>query len=66
MGDVPATAIIEQITNPDTNVSMMLVKFLDHNAGTANWRAAYMRGQAVGQAPSLQRLVSSATSSGGS
>jgi len=66
MGDVPATAIIEQITNPDTNFSMMLVKFLDHKAGSANWRAAYMRGQAVGQAPSLQRLVSSVTASQGS
>jgi hypothetical protein len=66
MGDVPATAIIEQVTNPDTGFSMMLVKYLDHRAGTANWRAAYMRGQAVGQAPSMQRLVSSATASGGS
>jgi len=66
MGDVPATAIIEQITNPDTGFSMMLVKFLNHSAGTANWRAAYMRGQAVGQAPSLQRLVSSVTASQGS
>jgi hypothetical protein len=66
MGDVPATAIIEQVTNPDTNFSMMLVKYLDHSAGTANWRAAYMRGQAVGQAMSMQRLVSAATSSGGS
>jgi hypothetical protein len=66
MGDVPATAIIENVTNPDTNFSMMLVKFLDHTAGKANWRAAYMRGKAVGQASSLQRLVSANTASGGS
>jgi hypothetical protein len=45
---------------------MMLVKFLDHTAGKANWRAAYMRGKAVGQASSLQRLVSANTASGGS
>ena len=50
MGDVPNNGIVEIVTNPDSGISVMLVKFIDHRGGKAVWRAAVMWGAAKGQA----------------
>lgn len=55
--------VVQYITNPDLGFTVMLVQYIDHKAGTATWRLAYMRGAAKGNASNGQRIVSAATSS---
>lgn len=55
--------VVQYIRNPDLGFTVMLVQYVDHSAGTAVWRLAYMRGAAKGNALCGQRIVSAATSS---
>lgn len=63
MPDVSSNGVVQYVRNPDLGITVMLVRFIDHQAGTATWRLAYMRGAAKGNARSGQRIVSAATSS---
>lgn len=58
MPDVPSTGSVQVVKNLDTGISCALARFVDHKLGAALWRLAYMRGAAVGQAASGQRLIS--------
>jgi hypothetical protein len=55
--------VVQYIQNPDLGFTVMLVQYVDHGAGAAFWRLAYMRGAAVGNGNCGQRIVSAATSS---
>ena len=55
--NTPATAAMEVVTNPATGLSVQLTRFVDHKAGKAYGRAAWMFGAAKGQATSLQRII---------
>lgn len=46
--DVPSTAAIELVTEPDTGLTFMVVKYLDHAYETANMRVQLMFGTAIG------------------
>lgn len=63
MPDVASNGVVQYVRNPDLGMTVMLVRFIDHQAGTATWRLAYMRGAAKGNALAGQRIVSAATSS---
>lgn len=55
--NTPVTAAMEVVTNPNTGLSVQLTRFVDHKAGKAYGRAAWIFGAAKGQASSLQRNV---------
>ncbi len=59
-GDVASNGVVQIVTNPDTGISVMLVRYIDHKAGEAAWRVALMWGGAVGNASAGQRLISAA------
>lgn len=61
-GDVASNGVVQLVTNPDTGISVMLVRYIDHKAAEAAWRIALMWGAAVGNAASGQRLISAARS----
>ena len=46
--DIPSTAAIEMVTEPDTGLTFLVVKFLDHAYETANMRVQLMFGDAIG------------------
>lgn len=46
------------VTNPDTGFSMLQTEFVDHTAGSANQRVAWMRGQSRGQIAAGTRITS--------
>jgi len=46
--DVPSTAAIEIVTEPDSGLSMMLVKYVNHGLAAAAARCAFMYGAAQG------------------
>lgn len=48
MPEIPATAAIELVTEPDTGLTFMVVKYLDHGYETANMRVQLMFGTAIG------------------
>ncbi len=58
MPDVPTNGSVQIVRNPDTGISVMLVRYVDHKLGAAMWRVAYMRGAAKGQSASGQRILS--------
>ncbi len=60
LAGVPATGVVQVVTNPDTGISVMLVQFVDHLAGAARGRIAIMYGVAKGQVASAQVLRSAA------
>jgi hypothetical protein len=39
---------VSQVTDPDTGITVMVTQYVDHNAGTSNYRVAVMYGVAVG------------------
>ena len=53
-----SNGVVSVVQNPDTNIAVQLVQFVDHNAGVANWRIAMMSGVAKGDPAKGQRLVS--------
>lgn len=59
-GDVASNGVVQIVTNPDTGISVMLVRYVDHKAAEAAWRVALMWGAAKGNASSGQRLISAA------
>ncbi len=63
MPDVSGGGVVQIVKNPDTGISVMLVRYIDHQMGKATWRIAYMRGAAKGQVASGERLISSDPSS---
>jgi len=54
---------VSVVTNPDTGISVQLVKYVEHAKAESAWRVALMFGVAKGQTNSGQRLVSEATGS---
>lgn len=60
--DMPATAKIDYVTDPQTGITVMVVKFSEHQMGTSTMRVAIMYGVAKGQTAAGERLVSAATS----
>lgn len=48
MPEIPSTAAIELVTEPDTGLTFMVVKYLDHAYETANMRVQLMFGTAIG------------------
>ena len=48
MPEIPSTAAIELVTEPDTGITFQVVKYLDHAYETANMRVQLMFGQAIG------------------
>ncbi len=63
MPDVAGNGTVQIVTNPDTGISAMLVRYVDHKAAEAAWRVALMWGAAKGNPACGQRLVSAATGS---
>jgi hypothetical protein len=55
---VDGGGVVQTVTNPDSGMSVMLVMFIDHQAGTARLRLAWMYGTAVGNPVSGQLLTS--------
>ncbi len=58
---LPETGNIQQITNPDTGLTVTLTRFVDHHLGKSYMRLAWMRGVAVGNPKSGQRLLGAAS-----
>ena len=58
LAGLPATGLVQVVTNPDTGISVMLVQYVDHKMGVARGRIALMYGVAKAQTDSAQRLVS--------
>lgn len=56
---LPATGNVQQVTNPDTGVTVTMVQFVDHKLGKSYMRIAWMRGVAVGN-PKAGQLIKSA------
>jgi len=48
MPEIPSTAAIELVTEPETGLTFMVVKYLDHAYETANMRVQLMFGTAIG------------------
>ena len=48
MPEIPTTAAIELVTEPNTGLTFMVVKYLDHSLETSNLRVALMFGIGVG------------------
>lgn len=48
MPEIPSTAAIELVTEPDTGLTFMVVKNLDHSLETSNLRVALMFGIGIG------------------
>lgn len=46
--EIPSTAAVELATEPETGITFMVVKYLDHAYETANMRAQLMFGTAIG------------------
>jgi phage I-like protein len=63
MPDVPSNGVVQLVKNPDTGITVMLVRFVDHQMGKSYWRIAYMRGAAKGQVASGERIISASPSS---
>jgi phage I-like protein len=63
MPDIAGNGVVQIVTNLDTGISVMLVRYVDHKAAEAAWRVALMWGAAKGNPLCGQRLVSRATSS---
>lgn len=63
MPDVAGNGTVQIVTNPDTGISVMLVRYVDHKAAEAAWRVALMWGAAKGNPNCGQRLVSAHPSS---
>lgn len=57
---LPATALQQVVTNPDTGLSVQLTMFVNHQLGKTYMRLAWMRGQAVGNLKAAQLLRSAA------
>lgn len=57
---LPATALQQVVTNPDTGLSVQLTLFVNHQLGKTYMRLAWMRGQAVGNLKAGQRIISAA------
>ena len=57
---LPATALQQVVTNPDTGLSVQLTLFTNHQLGKTYMRLAWMRGQAVGNLKAGQRIISAA------
>lgn len=55
---VTGGGVTQIVTNPDTGLSVMLVMFLSHSAGTTSMRIAWMFGVAIGNQLSGQILTS--------
>lgn len=47
--DMPPTAIVEAVTEPETGLSLQMVRFVDHKLAETRARAAVSFGAAVGQ-----------------
>ncbi len=56
---VPATALQQVITNPDSGMSVQLTEFVDHKLGKAYMRIAWIRVAGVGNPKAGQLLLSS-------
>lgn len=48
MPEIPSTAAIELVTEPDTGITFQVVKFLDHACETASMRVQLMFGVGIG------------------
>jgi hypothetical protein len=48
MPEIPSTAAIELVTEPNTGLTFMVVKYLDHSLETSNLRVALMYGIGLG------------------
>ena len=46
--DIPATAAIEIVTEPDSGMSMLFVKYVNHQLASVSARCALMYGAAQG------------------
>lgn len=60
LAGVPATGVMQVITQPETGLSVLVTKYVDHDLGQAKMRAAVMYGVAKGQALSGVILRSAA------
>lgn len=57
---VPATGLVSVVTQPETGLSMQVVKYVDHQMGSATMRVALMYGVAKGRVAAGQILRSGA------
>jgi hypothetical protein len=57
---LPATALQQIVTNPDTGLSVQLTMFVNHQLGKTYMRLAWLRGVAVGNLKSGQIIRSAA------
>jgi hypothetical protein len=57
---VTGNGTVQIVTNPDTGISVQLVRYVDHKAAESAWRLALMWGAAKGNGASGQRLISAA------
>lgn len=60
MPDVGSNGVVQIVTNPDTGISVMLVRYVDHKLAEAAWRIAVQFGAAKGNGAAGQRLISAA------
>ncbi len=60
MPDADGGGTVQTVVNPDTGISAMLVRFVNHRLGAAVWRLAYMRGAGIGNAKCGERIISAA------
>lgn len=57
---LPATGVVEQVTNPDTGLTVTLTRFVNHQLGKSYMRIAWMRGVAKGNPKAGQLILSAA------
>ena len=55
---LPATALVQTVTNPDTGMSVMVVMHTNHTLGVTYFRIAWMYGAAKGNPAAGQLLLS--------
>lgn len=58
LAGLPSTGILQQVTCPDTGLTVTMVQFVDHRLGKSYMRIAWMRGVAVGNPKAGQILKS--------
>ena len=57
LAGVPSVGLVQNITNPETGITVQLVRFVNHSLARATARAALMWGAAVGDPACGERLV---------
>lgn len=60
MEGIASNGVVQVVKNPDTGISVQLVRYIDHKLAESAWRLALMWGAAKGNPASGQRLISAA------